>query len=221
LASARALSHAFRSAGHVSDQRDSIHAAVTAVKDRPYDCTVLISGPKAADPLKLLLRAQAGHARPGEIIVLAPVGTDFADLLRSGAAAALPSSVEHVEVVARAVSLVCRAIGAPDGVIRNGNLQVDIINRTASVCGVPATLTEREHTLVETLAMRVGHPVSQVEMLTLLYGDYQAIAPKIVDVFVCKIRKKLIERGGEGAANLIRTVWGRGYEISVGETVEV
>ena len=33
--------------------------------------------------------------------------------------------------------------------------------------------------------------------------------PKIIDVFICKLRRKLVENGAEGLS--VDTVWGQGY----------
>ena len=43
-----------------------------------------------------------------------------------------------------------------------------------------------------------------------LYGGMDEPELKIIDVFICKLRKKLAQAGAD---NLIATVWGRGYVL--------
>jgi two-component system cell cycle response regulator CtrA len=65
--------------------------------------------------------------------------------------------------------------------------------------------------MLELLALRKGTTVSKDMFLSHLYGGRDEPELKIIDVFMCKLRKKLAAMSGE--ADYIETVWGRGYML--------
>ena len=56
-----------------------------------------------------------------------------------------------------------------------------------------------------------GNDPDERDFLNHLYGGMVEPELKIIDVFVCKLRKKLVEATGEDSC--IQTVWGRGYVL--------
>jgi two-component system, cell cycle response regulator CtrA len=115
------------------------------------------------------------------------------------------------ELIARMHAIVRRTHGHIDSVIEMGNLVVDLNLKKASVGGEPCHLTGKEYQMLELLAVRRGQTISKEQFLQALYGGFDEPELKIVDVFVCKLRKKLATAGFAGAE--LRTVWGRGYVI--------
>jgi two-component system cell cycle response regulator CtrA len=71
-------------------------------------------------------------------------------------------------------------------------------------------LTGKEYSILELLVLRKGMVLTKEAFLNHLYGGMDEPEMKIIDVFICKLRKKLAQ-AGEG--NLIGTVWGRGYML--------
>ena len=71
-------------------------------------------------------------------------------------------------------------------------------------------LTGKEYSILELLVLRKGMVLTKEAFLNHLYGGMDEPEMKIIDVFICKLRKKL---ANAGADNLIGTVWGRGYMI--------
>ena len=95
--------------------------------------------------------------------------------------------------------------------IRTGRLVVDPDTHVASVDDRPLRLTGREYAILELLGLRKGTTVTREMMLSHLYGGIDEPELKIIDVFVCKLRKKLtLTTGGK---HYIATVWGRGYVL--------
>lgn len=93
--------------------------------------------------------------------------------------------------------------------IRTGALVVDPATRVASVNDRPLGLTPKEYAIVELLSLRKGTVLTKMVMLDHLYRGMDEPTLKIIDVFVCKLRKKLaLATGGH---HYIETVWGRGY----------
>jgi two-component system cell cycle response regulator CtrA len=112
------------------------------------------------------------------------------------------------EVIARIRSLVRRACGRPSSMITTGPLTIDLTTKTAAVHGVSLRLTGKEYQLLELMSLRKGVTLTKEQVLNHMYGGLDEPELKIIDVFACKLRKKMRDAGAGG---LIETVWGRGY----------
>jgi len=95
--------------------------------------------------------------------------------------------------------------------IRTGRLVVNLDSRTAEVDDQPLHLTGKEYSILELLSLRKGTTLTKEMFLNHLYGGIDEPEVKIIDVFICKLRKKLT--GATGGENYIETVWGRGYVL--------
>ncbi|MBX6321160.1 MAG: response regulator transcription factor [Rhodospirillaceae bacterium] len=115
------------------------------------------------------------------------------------------------ELVARIHAIVRRSKGHSDSVIRTGKLSVNLDARTVEVDGQPLHLTGKEYGILELLSLRKGTTLTKEMFLNHLYGGMDEPELKIIDVFVCKLRKKLA--AATGGENYIETVWGRGYVL--------
>jgi len=115
------------------------------------------------------------------------------------------------ELVARVQAISRRSKGHADSVIQTGKLDVNLDARTVSVEGKPVHLTGKEYGILELLSLRKGTTLTKEMFLNHLYGGMDEPELKIIDVFVCKLRKKL-STATEGE-NYIETVWGGGYVL--------
>ena len=115
------------------------------------------------------------------------------------------------ELVARIHAIVRRSKGHSQSVIRTGKLAVNLDAKTVEVDGSRVHLTGKEYAMLELLSLRKGTTLTKEMFLNHLYGGMDEPELKIIDVFICKLRKKLsLACGG---ANYIETVWGRGYVL--------
>ena len=78
-------------------------------------------------------------------------------------------------------------------------------------------LTGKEYAILETMAMRQGSNITKEMFLSAIYGGMDEPELKIIDVFICKLRKKLAD--ASGGKNYIETLWGRGYVLRPPEEV--
>ena len=115
------------------------------------------------------------------------------------------------ELVARIHALVRRANGHAQSVIQTGDLVVNLDTKTVEVGGQRVHLTGKEYQMLELLSLRKGTTLTKEMFLNHLYGGMDEPELKIIDVFICKLRKKLAN-ASEGR-NFIETVWGRGYVL--------
>jgi len=115
------------------------------------------------------------------------------------------------ELVARINAIVRRSRGHAESVIRTGELAVNLDTKTVDVDGQRVHLTGKEYQMLELLSLRKGTTLTKEMFLNHLYGGMDEPELKIIDVFICKLRKKL--SAATGGRNYIETVWGRGYVL--------
>jgi two-component system, cell cycle response regulator CtrA len=113
------------------------------------------------------------------------------------------------ELVARIHAIVRRSKGHAQSVIQTGDLIVDLDTKTVKVNATPLYLTAKEYQMLELLSLRKGTPLTKEMFLNHLYGGMDEPGLKIIDVFICKMRKKLAK--ASRGKNYIETVWGLGY----------
>ena len=130
--------------------------------------------------------------------------------LGSGADDYLTKPFNKDELIARIQAIVRRSQGHSESVIPTGRMLVNLDAQTVEVDGQSVHLTGKEYGILELLSLRKGTLTKEM-FLNHLYGGMDEPELKIIDVFICKLRKKLsTATGGE---NYIETVWGRGYVL--------
>jgi two-component system, cell cycle response regulator CtrA len=211
LTSSVGLSKILQKAGLVIDQTDLGEEALEMVRHYDYDVVVCDLMLPDLDGVEMIRRMRAARV---EIPVLALTAqTQAAIRLRAFAAGAddvLPKPFEHAELVARLHAILRRSKGYAASLLRVGKLQLNLDSRDVSIDGSIVHLTGKEYAILELLVLRKGMVLTKDAFLNHLYGGMDEPEVKIIDVFICKLRKKLQQAGAD---NLITTVWGRGYML--------
>ena len=115
------------------------------------------------------------------------------------------------EMVARIHAVVRRSKGHAQAIISTGEIAVNLDAKTVEVNGHRVHLTGKEYQMLELLSLRKGTTLTKEMFLNHLYGGMDEPELKIIDVFICKLRKKLATAAG--GKHYIETVWGRGYVL--------
>jgi len=115
------------------------------------------------------------------------------------------------ELLARIQTIVRRSKGHSESVIRIGKLSLNIERQQVEIDGRPLRLPNKEYRVLELLCLRKGATLTKEMFLNHLYGGRDEPDHKIIDVYICKLRRKLSEATGEWSG--IETVWGRGYVL--------
>ena len=123
----------------------------------------------------------------------------------------LTKPFNKAELVARIQAIVRRSKGHAESVIRTGKLLLNMDARSVEADGRRLHVTGKEYSILELLSLRKGTTLTKEMFLDHLYGGMDEPELKIIDVFICKLRKKLAE--ATGGEHYIETVWGRGYVL--------
>ncbi len=115
------------------------------------------------------------------------------------------------ELVARIHAVVRRSKGHAQSMIKTGDINVNLDAKTVEVHGQRVHLTGKEYQMLELLSLRKGTTLTKEMFLNHLYGGMDEPELKIIDVFICKLRKKLA--ASTDGNHHIETVWGRGYVL--------
>ena len=132
--------------------------------------------------------------------------------LGTGADDYLTKPFDKNELIARINAIVRRSKGHSDSVIHTGQLSVNLDAHTVEVESRSVHLTGKEYGILELLSLRKGTTLTKEMFLNHLYNGIDEPELKIIDVFVCKLRKKLA-KATSTSEHYIHTVWGRGYVL--------
>ncbi len=131
--------------------------------------------------------------------------------LGSGADDYMTKPFHKDELIARINAIVRRSKGHSQSVIKTGDITVNLDAKTCEVDGQRVHLTGKEYQMLELLSLRKGTTLTKEMFLNHLYGGMDEPELKIIDVFICKLRKKLA--AATDGQHYIETVWGRGYVL--------
>jgi len=206
--------------GFICDTTDLGEDGLEIGKLYDYDIIVLDLMLPDIDGYEVLRRLRAARVRT-PILILSGLGELDHKIkgLGFGADDFLTKPFDKRELVARIHAIIRRAKGHSESIIRTGRFAVNLDARTVEVDGKPLHLTGKEYGILELLSLRKGTTLTKEMFLNHLYGGMDEPELKIIDVFVCKLRKKMSQ--ATGGENYIETVWGRGYVLRDQPTAEV
>ena len=201
-----------RKADMVVDTTNMGEDGLEIAKIYDYDIVVLDLGLPDMDGYEVLRQLRSAKVETPVLILSGASETeDKVKGLGIGADDYMTKPFQSDELVARIQAIVRRSKGHAQSIITTGTLEVNLDTRTASIDGQPLHLTGKEYGILELLSLRKGTTLTKEMFLNHLYGGIDEPELKIIDVFICKLRKKLSE--ATGGENFIETVWGRGYVL--------
>ncbi len=211
-ATAASIEMMLRTEGFICDTTDLGEDGLEIGKLYDYDIIILDLMLPDIDGYEVLRRLRAARVRTPILILSGMAELDNKIKgLGFGADDFLAKPFDRRELIARIQAIVRRAKGHSESLIRTGKLTVNLDSRTVEAEGAPLHLTGKEYGILELLSLRKGTTLTKEMFLNHLYGGMDEPELKIIDVFVCKLRKKLsVATHGD---NYIETVWGRGYVL--------
>ena len=201
-----------KSEGMVIDTTDLGEDGLEIGKLYDYDIILLDLMLPDIDGYEVLRRLRDARVETPVLILSGLTETeDKVKGLGFGADDYLTKPFDKVELLARIQAIVRRSRGHAQSMISTGKLNVNLDARTVDVDGSPLHLTGKEYGILELLSLRKGTTLTKEMFLNHLYGGMDEPELKIIDVFVCKLRKKI--QSATKGDNYIHTVWGRGYVL--------
>lgn len=207
----RALVQALRDTGAVVEQVESGEDALDLVKHYDFDIVMLELSLMDMEGYEVVRRMRAARMNTPVLVLSAFVRPQArVKAFAIGADDFITKPYDVSECVARMQAVVRRSKGFSQSVLQVGDMELSLESRTVTIASRPVHLTGKEYAILELLVMRKGMVLTKEVFLNHLYGGLDEPEVKIIDVFICKLRKKLAEAG---ARNVIGTVWGRGYTV--------
>ena len=199
------------SAGSAVDAVEAGEEALELMQHYEYDIVVLDLLLPDMEGYEVL-RAMRSRKNTTPVLVLSGLTNPQAKVKAFGLGADdfINKPIDRAELVARLHAIVRRNHGFTHQVLRAGDLELNQDSREVTVAGTPVELSGKEYATLELLLMRQGRAVRKEAFLGHLYGGLSEPGIRIIDVFVCHLRKKLAWAGIE---DLITTVTGYGYVI--------
>jgi two-component system cell cycle response regulator CtrA len=195
----------------VVDVADCGAEALDLAKLYDYDAVIVDMRLPDMEGFDLVARLRNARVEAALLMLSSSNRTDAkVRALTAGADDYLVKPFDPDELAARMQAMIRRSKGFSRPCIQMGAVSLDLGAKEVAVQGQTVHLTGKEYAILELLMMRRGTVLSKENFLDHLYGGMDEPDSKIIDVFVCKLRKKLQHAG---ANNIIGTVWGRGYIV--------
>lgn len=209
---AKTVELALRAEGFVVDTTDMGEDGIEIGRLYDYDIIILDLMLPDMDGYEVLRRLRASHIST-PILILSGLNeiSDKVKGLGFGADDYLTKPFNKNELTARVQAIIRRSKGHAESIVRTGRMVVNLQAHTVEIDGKPLRLTGKEYAILELLSLRKGATLTKEMFLNHLYGGMDEPELKIIDVFVCKLRKKISD--ALDGDNYIETVWGRGYVL--------
>ena len=218
-ATAKSIETILKAEGFIADTTDLGEDGLEIGKLYDYDLIILDLMLPDIDGFEVLRRLRSARVDT-PILILSGLAEPDSKIRGFGIGADdyLTKPFDRRELVARTHAIIRRARGHSESVIRTGRLTVNLDSRTSQVDDQTLHLTGKEYAILELLSLRKGTTLTKEMFLNHLYGGMDEPEVKIIDVFICKLRKKLM--AATSGENYIETVWGRGYVLREPHEVE-
>ena len=215
---ADAIEMTLRDSGYYSLIAQTKESALCELKYNQIDGVLLDLNLPDGDGNRLARLIRARHKSHIPILIVSGKNTvdDRITALGAGADGYLTKPFDKYELVANLEAIMRRAHGHASALVKAGNLTLDLSRNVTAINGKTLSLTRKEYQMLHLLLLRKGSVLSKDAFLNHLYGGVDEPEAKIIDVFVCKLRRKLEAAGIEGAS--IETIWGQGYVIATDES---
>jgi two-component system cell cycle response regulator CtrA len=211
LVAARGISLMLKSSGAVVDHADTGEEGLELARHYDYDIVILDLMLPDIEGFEVVRRMRVSR-NDTPVLILSGLSRPQVKVkgLGLGADDFITKPFDKAELLARMQAIVRRSKGFSQPSLRVGPLLLNLDSHEVTVDGQAVHLTGKEYAILELLVLRKGMVLTKEAFLNHLYGGMDEPEMKIIDVFICKLRKKLATAGAD---NLIGTVWGRGYMI--------
>ncbi|MEQ1485667.1 response regulator transcription factor [Methyloglobulus sp.] len=201
----------FEKIGYQVDETGDGKEGLYFATEYPVDVAIIDLGLPGIPGLEIIKRLrQEGNQLPILILTARGRWQERVEGLEAGADDYLAKPFQLEELAARIKALIRRVVGAPQSLLKCGNLVLNLETQRAAINGVELDLTNFEYRMLEYLAQRYGKIVSKDELRSYLYPHDNDPESNVLTVLLGRLRRKL---DPEGIRNPIETVRSRGYRL--------
>ncbi len=194
---------------------DMVHSGIDGVKESKnplYDIILLDMMLPDMDGVEVIQRLRNDHINTPILVLSALTDPEQkVKALQNGADDYMTKPFHNAELLARLRALMKRGQKESRSIVTLGKISIDLGQKIVKVENKTIKLTDKEYLIMEMLISRENKYISREQVLEYLYEDINNIPIKIINVFICRIRKKM-EKATKGL-NFIHTVWGSGYKL--------
>ena len=209
---ARSIAIALADEGHYYMICDTAEEGINAVKDEYFDAVILDINLPDGDGFQFAKTMRRAQINTSVLVVSGRATvTDRVVALTSGADGYLTKPFDRQELIASLNAIIRRANSHADNRIVTGPIVVDLDRHEVTIGKNRLNLTSKEYHILELLSLRKGSTLTKTHFINHLYGGIDEPESKIIDVFICKLRRKLTEL--TGGKNYIHAVWRQGYVL--------
>lgn len=208
---AKNLSLTLKNCGAFVDHVDNGEEALELIRHYDYDIIFLDLLLPDVEGYEIIRKIR-NSKKNTPIFILSGLSRSQAKIkgLTLGADDFLTKPYDSLELLARMNAVIRRSKGYSSSVISCGQVELNLDSHEVYADRKLIHLTGKEYAILELLILRKGVVLTKEAFLNHLYGGIDEPEMKIIDVFICKLRKKLSQYG---AKNLIITIWGKGYMV--------
>ena len=188
--------------------------ALYSIKTIKYDLILLDMGLPKISGSEILSKIRNMNISTPVIVVSATSNVkNKVSSLEMGADDYIMKPFDKREIIARIQSVKRRYIGFSSSIIEHGNISLNLAEQSIFIDSKEVHFTKKEYIMMELLMTKKGSLVCKDVFLDNLYSNAcDEPSVKIVDVFACKLRKKLKKHGANVA---IKTIWSRGCSLEL------
>jgi two-component system cell cycle response regulator CtrA len=206
------IAMALEDEGHFYLIAETSEDGMNAVREGFYDALILDINLPDGDGFQFVKTMRRNQINTCVLVVSGRATvTDRVVALTSGADAYLTKPFDRQELIATLNAIIRRANGHASNRIVTGPIVVDLNRHEVMIDNDRLNLTSKEYHILELLSLRKGTTLTKTFFINHLYGGIDEPESKIIDVFICKLRRKLTSK--TGGKNYIHTVWGQGYVL--------
>jgi two-component system, cell cycle response regulator CtrA len=206
---AQVISRVLQARGVIVEQTERGKDALELVKRYDFDLVMLDLTLPDMEAYEVVRRMRAVRLNT-PVLILSGVSRPAAQLkaFEMGADEFMTKPFDNAELLARVQAVIRRSKGFSQPCVQFGPVTLDLNSRVVTINGKVVKFSKKEFSILELMILRRGTVLTKEAFLSHLYDGRNEPDMKIIDVFICKMRKKLADAG---AKELIETIWGRGY----------
>lgn len=202
----RSLAKALREEGYAVDTAEDGEDGLYKASTTGYDAIVLDGMLPRMDGWEVLRQLRQTRQTPVLMLTARDRTADRVRGLDTGADDYVVKPFDLRELFARLRAIIRRSAQQAMPAIKIGAVEINMASRTITLAGEVVTLTAREYSLVEYLALHRGELVTRTTLYEHLFDENDSSLSNLLDVHVSNVRKKL-------GYDFITTRRGHGYCI--------